>query len=111
MGKRKSRKVESKGPAPKVDTIFDCPYCSRKSTVEVKIKKKEGYGQLWCRVCTVEFKAKLGPLTKEVDIYCEWIDLAEQLNSKKHKSFGLVDEDGSQDELDSDSDGGFGNKK
>ena len=28
---------------------------------------------------------------KEVDIYCDWIDCAHQINSKKHKGFGLVD--------------------
>jgi len=33
----------------------------------------------------------MGPLTKEVDIYCDWIDKSEQINSKKHEGFGLVE--------------------
>ena len=28
---------------------------------------------------------------KEVDIYCDWIDEAHAINSKKQKSIGLVD--------------------
>ncbi len=31
---------------------------------------------------------RLGPLTKPVDIYCEWIDNADKLNQKQ-KSLGL----------------------
>lgn len=38
MGKRKSRavKIMKKAP-PKVDKVFDCPYCSHSGTVEVKM--------------------------------------------------------------------------
>ena len=77
MGKRKSRQVASKGPAPKVDTVFDCPYCSHRQTIEVKMQRKDGLGKLYCRVCTVKFQKRLGPLDKEVDVYCAWIDSAE----------------------------------
>ena len=88
MGKRKSRTVQSKGPVEKVATVFDCPYCSRRETIEIKIVKKEGTGKLYCRVCYVTYQTRLGPLTKPVDIYCEWIDNADKLN-QKHKSLGL----------------------
>jgi transcription elongation factor Elf1 len=88
MGKRKSRTVQAKGPVAKVATVFDCPYCSRRETVEIKIAKKEGVGKLFCRVCSVGYQMRLGPLTKPVDIYCEWIDNADKLNQKQ-KSLGL----------------------
>ena len=77
MGKRKSRTVQKAGPKLKVATVFDCPYCSRKETVEVKLGRKEGIGYLHCRVCAVRYQKRLGHLTKEVDIYCDWIDTAE----------------------------------
>ena len=90
MGKRKSRKVQKSALKLRVATVFDCPYCQRKQTVEVKLAKKEGIGYLNCRVCTVKYQMRLGPLTKEVDIFCCWIDNAEQLNHGKQKTFGLV---------------------
>ena len=99
MGKRKSRQVQQKGPAPKVDKVFDCPYCSRLKTVEVKLNKREGVGQLFCRVCGVKYQRKLGPLMKEVDIYCDWIDEAHAINSKKQKTIGLVDASDEEDDL------------
>jgi len=38
----------------------------------------------------VQYSTRLGPLTKPVDIYCEWIDNADKLNQKS-KSLGLHD--------------------
>ena len=103
MGKRKSRQVQSKGPAPKVDTVFDCPYCSHRQTIEVKMVRKDGFGKLHCRVCTVKFQKRLGPLDKEVDVYCAWIDQAEELNKQGRKDNGLGMVGGD----DSDSDGNY----
>ena len=100
MGKRKSRTVQAKGPAPKVDKVFDCPYCSRHQTVEIKLNKREGVGQLFCRVCAVKYQKKLVPLMKEVDIYCDWIDEAHSINRKKQKGFGLVDASDEEEEED-----------
>jgi transcription elongation factor Elf1 len=62
MGKRKSRQVQVMGPAPKVDKVFDCPYCSRMKIVEIKLNKREGVGQFFCRICGVKYQRKLGPL-------------------------------------------------
>ena len=38
----------------------------------------------------MHYSTRLGPLTKPVDIYCEWIDNADKLNQKS-KSLGLHD--------------------
>jgi transcription elongation factor Elf1 len=51
-------------------------------------------------VCTVSYQARLGPLTKPVDIYCEWIDNAEKINQKQ-KSLGLQDRQLKKEEIDS----------
>lgn len=80
MGKRKSRTVVKSAAAPKVMKTFDCPYCSHDSSVEVKMERTKGIGTLSCRICSVSYQKRLGSLTKEVDIYCEWIDCAEELN-------------------------------
>ena len=65
--------------------------------------RKDGLGKLHCRVCTVKFQKKLGPLDKEVDVYCAWIDEAEELNRKGRKDgLGLTGGD------DSDSDDNYG---
>ena len=83
MGKRKSRQVQTKAAAPKCDTVFDCPFCSHRQTVEVQIQKKDAIGKLWCRICGYSYQKRLGPLDKQVDIYCAMIDDAEAVNSKK----------------------------
>ncbi len=37
MSKKKTRKRVIKTVVPKVSTIFDCPFCNHKKTVETKL--------------------------------------------------------------------------
>lgn len=37
MAKKKTRKRIIKAPAPKVSTIFDCPFCEHKKSVDTKL--------------------------------------------------------------------------
>ena len=37
MGKKKSRKMQQKATKPKVDTVFDCPFCNHPRAVEIKL--------------------------------------------------------------------------
>jgi transcription elongation factor Elf1 len=93
MGKRKSRTVVKTAAAPKVMKTFDCPFCSHDNSIEVKMERTKGIGTLHCRICSVRFRKRLSSLTKEVDIYCEWIDLAEAENdpdSQKKDVPGLL---------------------
>ena len=68
--------------------------------------KKDGIGKLYCRICGYRYQKRLGPLDKQVDIYCAMIDDAEAINSKKQNDgIGLIsrdDEDGEGDDLDDD---------
>ena len=102
MGKRKSRKIQTKAAAPKCDTVFDCPFCSHRQTVEVQIQRKDAIGKLWCRICGYSYQKRLGPLDKQVDIYCAMIDDAEAANSKKRNDqIGFIsrgDEGGEENE-------------
>jgi len=53
--------------------------------------KKDGIGKLYCRICGYKYQKRLGPLDKQVDIYCAMIDEAETLNSKKqNEGIGFV---------------------
>lgn len=94
MGKRKTRKVQTKAAAPKCDTVFDCPYCSHRQTIEVQLCKKDGIGKLYCRTCNYKYQKRLGPLDVQVDIYCAMIDDAEALNTKKQNDgIGFLNRD------------------
>ena len=89
MAKKKSRAVVKTAVAPKVLKTFDCPFCSHLDTVEVKMERPKSRGTLMCRICSVSYmKQPLGKLTKEVDIYCEWIDLADEMNNPDYESDG-----------------------
>ena len=82
MGKRKSRTVAKVACAPKVQKVFDCPFCSHNQAIEVKMERTKNKGTLACRICGASFmKSPLMSLTKEVDIYMEWIDLCEAKNN------------------------------
>ena len=65
------------------------------------MQRKAGIGKLFCRVCNLSFQKSLSPLDKEVDVYCAWIDSANEVN-KKGQKIGLV---GGKDSDDEDDDG------
>ena len=37
MAKKQSRKAPTKKPAPKLDKVFDCPFCNHSKCIEVKL--------------------------------------------------------------------------
>ena len=37
MGKKSRKVVIMKAAPPKVDKVFDCPYCQHKATIEIKM--------------------------------------------------------------------------
>eukprot|EP01061_Rhynchopus_euleeides_P041578 TRINITY_DN72754_c0_g1_i1.p1 TRINITY_DN72754_c0_g1~~TRINITY_DN72754_c0_g1_i1.p1 ORF type:complete len:158 (+),score=47.28 TRINITY_DN72754_c0_g1_i1:85-558(+) len=82
MGKRRSRKAPQKKASAKLPTTFDCPFCNHQSTVNVKIHQATGVGRLECRVCGVEATQRTTYLTKEIDVYCEWMDSCIELNKQ-----------------------------
>ena len=98
MGKRKSRTVAKTAIAPKVQKVFDCPFCSHNEVVEIKMERTKNKGTLTCRICGASFlKSPLKSLTREVDIYMEWIDMCEELNNpesqkRDQNQLGLVAE-------------------
>lgn len=78
MAKKKSRKVVSKGPAPKPQTIFDCPLCSYSKCVEVKLRRTMGKADIKCRVCGKGESIKINSLMREVQVFCIWKDALDE---------------------------------
>ena len=82
MGKRRSRKAPQKKAASKLPTQFDCPFCNHQSTIHVKVHYASGVGSLECRVCAVKADTRITHLSKEIDVYCEWMDSCVELNKQ-----------------------------
>jgi transcription elongation factor Elf1 len=84
MGKKKSRSVKiMKAAPPKVERVFDCPFCEHAKTVEVKLQRPQKKAMLKCRICKVPYEVKINSLMIEVDIYCQWIDECQRLEAAK----------------------------
>nr|ACG29409.1 transcription elongation factor 1 [Zea mays] len=85
MGKRKSAaKPPPKKRMDKLDTVFSCPFCNHGSSVECRIDMKNLIGEASCRICQENFSTTVNALTEpilEKDIYSEWIDECERVNT------------------------------
>ncbi|KAJ1258062.1 hypothetical protein BS78_10G045500 [Paspalum vaginatum] len=82
MGKRKSAaKPPPKKRMDKLDTVFCCPFCNHGSSVECRIDMKNLIGEASCRICQENFSTTVNALTEPIDIYSEWIDECERVNT------------------------------
>eukprot|EP00922_Rhytidocystis_sp_ex-Travisia-forbesii_P009750 GHVS01014278.1.p1 GENE.GHVS01014278.1~~GHVS01014278.1.p1 ORF type:complete len:247 (-),score=93.59 GHVS01014278.1:194-934(-) len=79
MGKRKSRAaVPSSRKIPKLDTSFDCPFCSHLKAVDIKINRKFGTAELWCRLCGSSYECTASRLEHPIDVFSRWIDRCQE---------------------------------
>lgn len=67
-------------PKPKLDKVFDCPFCAHGNCVEVKMNRQEKVGQLKCRICNVDYTKRIEYLDEPVDVYSDWIDQCERVD-------------------------------
>eukprot|EP00300_Choanocystis_sp_HF-7_P037478 c5363_g1_i2.p2 GENE.c5363_g1_i2~~c5363_g1_i2.p2 ORF type:complete len:120 (-),score=31.82 c5363_g1_i2:89-415(-) len=81
MGKRRSSKPPPKKKIPKLETVFDCPFCNHAKTVECKISRQKGEGSVMCRVCSVRWSTSVHDLMGPIDVYNAWIDECEEQNN------------------------------
>jgi len=77
----------------KLATQFDCLFCNHEKSVDVKLDKKLGVGNLTCKVCGQSFQATINckiprirptelhiasdnstDLSAQVDVYADWMD-------------------------------------
>ncbi|KAK1604279.1 hypothetical protein QYE76_027952 [Lolium multiflorum] len=82
---RPERKAAAKPPPKKrmdkLDTVFSCPFCNHGSSVECRIDMKNLIGEANCRICQESFSTTANALTEAIDIYSEWIDECERVNT------------------------------
>lgn len=76
----KSSGPTSKGPAT---TTFACLFCDHETSVNVKLDRKAGRGQLQCNVCGQHFEASGPHLFDPVDIYCDWSGACEAVSKQE----------------------------
>ncbi|KAF7793219.1 hypothetical protein EIP86_004329 [Pleurotus ostreatoroseus] len=79
MGKRKKSSRKPQGPKKRdpLETAFTCLFCHHDKSVTVRMDRKEGIAQLFCKVCDQRYQSKVNHLTEPIDIYSEWIDAAD----------------------------------
>ena len=83
MGKRKSSKPEPSRKKVCLPNEFDCPSCNFSNCVEVKLYKKKKEGEIYCRICKVDFRTQINPVMEAADVYCLWMDECERVNDEK----------------------------
>lgn len=69
-----------KAPPPKVERVFDCPFCCHSKTVEVKLQRPQKKATLKCRICKDNYEFGITKLMLEVDVFCRWIDECQRIN-------------------------------
>jgi len=76
MGKRKKSSRKPQGPKKKavLPTSFSCLFCNHEGSVNVKLDKKAGTGELSCKICGQHFQTGINYLSAAVDVYSDWID-------------------------------------
>lgn len=79
MGKRKAAAKPQKKIKQKLDTTFRCLFCNHEKSVLCTLDKKNGIGDLQCKICGQSFQTAINSLSQPVDIYSDWIDACEDL--------------------------------
>ncbi|KAK5942225.1 hypothetical protein PMZ80_006180 [Knufia obscura] len=81
MGKRKKSSRKPTGPKKRgpLDTQFTCLFCNHEKAVQVKLDKKSGIGDLYCKVCGQKFQSNINYLSAPIDVYSDWIDACESV--------------------------------
>ncbi|ORY72036.1 transcription elongation factor [Pseudomassariella vexata] len=90
MGKRKKSSRKPAGPKKNdpLPTQFTCLFCNHEKSVEVKLEKKMGTGDLECKVCGQKFQCGINYLSAPIDVYSEWVDAADAVAKEAGGSRG-----------------------
>lgn len=85
MGRSKVRKIKPKKKVPpKLETYFNCPFCSCKKSIYIKFNRSAGFAKLKCMKCDVNYVQEITSLDESIDVYSEWVDKCLDLNQKKN---------------------------
>jgi transcription elongation factor Elf1 len=82
MGKKKSSTPAVKRERPKLDTVFPCPLCGGHNSVSVKFDRPKGLATVECKDCNAKYHVDtITQLDEPVDIYAQWIDACDEVNT------------------------------
>ncbi|AQZ15955.1 ELF1 (YKL160W) [Zygosaccharomyces parabailii] len=105
MGKRKkSTRKPLKRLVMKLDTKFNCLFCNHDKSVTCTLDKKNSIGSLQCKICGQSFQTRINGLSQPVDVYSDWFDAVEEVNSGRGSESD--DDEDSNSDYESDSDDG-----
>lgn len=105
MGKRKkSARKPLKRLVLKLDTKFNCLFCNHDKSVTCTLDKKNSIGSLQCKICGQSFQTRINGLSQPVDVYSDWFDAVEEVNSGRGSESD--DDEDSNSDYESDSDDG-----
>ncbi|RNA44061.1 transcription elongation factor 1 -like [Brachionus plicatilis] len=83
MARRKSkRKAPPKRKMTQpLEKVFTCPFCNHEKSCDVKMELDKNTAHIRCTVCSEDFQTVINYLTEPIDVYNEWIDACESVNS------------------------------
>ncbi|KAF9083564.1 hypothetical protein BGX29_003207 [Mortierella sp. GBA35] len=81
MGKRKSSRKPQAKVKKTLDSTFDCVSCFHEKSISCKLDFDQKVGHLQCRMCGVSFTCAINYLSHAVDVYHDWIDACEAVNT------------------------------
>lgn len=96
MGKRKTAAKPQKKIKQTLDTTFRCLFCNHEKSVICTLDKKNGMGDLHCKICGQSFQTAINSLSQPVDIYSDWIDACEDLAEEAEAQGVNVDDEGGE---------------
>eukprot|EP01062_Namystynia_karyoxenos_P034513 TRINITY_DN25303_c0_g2_i1.p2 TRINITY_DN25303_c0_g2~~TRINITY_DN25303_c0_g2_i1.p2 ORF type:complete len:141 (+),score=28.50 TRINITY_DN25303_c0_g2_i1:87-509(+) len=82
MGRRRARRKPPSRVVKKLPTSFDCPFCNHAGTIRVRLQRSTQIGRLECTICGIKAETRTTHLTREVDVYCEWMDQCVDVNEE-----------------------------
>ncbi|KAM9900127.1 hypothetical protein OXX59_008989 [Metschnikowia pulcherrima] len=95
MGKRKTAAKPVKKVKQKLDINFRCLFCNHEKSVICTMDKRNGIGDLHCKICGQSFQTAINSLSHPVDIYSDWIDACEDL-AEDNEGTGSAEENEDQ---------------
>lgn len=81
MGKRASKRKPAKKQRQLLQRVFNCIFCAHENSIDIEVDKSEKVGYLHCKVCGVTFECPVHSLSAPIDVYAEWVDRSEAVNS------------------------------
>lgn len=67
---------------PKLDKLFDCPFCNNEKSVSAKLNFDQEVGKVTCGKCGAHYEARITSLSDPIDVYSDWIDACQRVNDE-----------------------------